>query len=140
MVLHAVVLSVTLILQHVTLELILPDTVRVGRAVPIILRLTNTSRRPATLYSQGRPTAFDIVITRSDGTPVWRRLEQATISAVLQVRELTPGQSIEFDDNWPQLTSAGEPVPPGEYLVTGILPTDPPAELRSRTARLRILP
>ncbi len=140
MVLHAVVLSATLFLQHVTLELILPDTVRVGRAVPIILRLTNTSRRPATLYSQGRPTAFDVVITRLDGTPVWRRLEQATISAVLQVRELTPGQSIEFDDNWPQLTSAGEPVPPGEYLVTGILPTDPPAELRSRTARLLILP
>jgi hypothetical protein len=140
MVLHAVVVSATLLLHHVTLELILPDTVRVGRAVPIIVRLTNSSRRPATLYSQGRPTAFDIVITRSDGTPVWRRLEHATISAVLQVRELTPGQSIEFDDTWSQLTSAGEPVPPGDYLVTGVLPTDPPAELRSRTARLRILP
>jgi hypothetical protein len=29
---------------------------------------------------------------------------------------------------------------PGEYLVTGVLPTDPPEELRTEPATLRILP
>jgi hypothetical protein len=130
----------TLLLNSVTLDIVVPAAVRVGEAVPITLRLTNTGRRPGTIYLQGRPVAFDIVITRRDGTPVWQRLDEAVISAILQVRELAPGEVIEFSDTWSQSTNDGESVPPGDYLVTGILPTDPPAELRTRTATLRILP
>ena len=123
-----------------TLEIVLADTVRSGEAVPITLRLTNTDRKPATAYLQGRPAAFDIVITRRDGTPVWRRLEGAVVPAVLQVRSLAPGAVLEFHDSWPQRTNLGAAVGPGDYLVTGVLPTDPPAELRTRPASLRILP
>jgi hypothetical protein len=123
-----------------TLDLVMPACVRVGEGVPITLRLTNTDRKPASVYLQGRPTTFDIVVTRRDGTPVWRRLEGAIVPAVLQVRQLTPGAVLEFHDTWPQRTNLGTAVGPGEYLVTGVLPTDPPAELRTRPVSLRILP
>ena len=123
-----------------TLRLVMPASVRAGKGVPITLRLTNADRRAADVYLQGRPAAFDIVVTRPDGTPVWRRLEGAVIPAVLQVRSLAPGAVLEFHDTWLQRTNLGAAVGPGDYLVTGVLPTDPPAELRTRPARLRILP
>ena len=129
-----------ILLGSMTLHLVMPACVRVGEGVPITLRLTNADQRAADVYLQGRPTAFDIVITRRDGTPVWRRLEGAVIPAVLQVRSLPPRSVLEFHDTWPQRTNLGAAVEPGDYLVTGALPTDPPAELRTRPARLRILP
>ena len=122
------------------LDLVLPDHARRGKAVPITLRLSNPGPEPATVYLQGRPTAFDIVITRADGTPVWRRLDRAVISSILQVRVLPPGQAIEFTERWSQQDDRGQAVPVGEYRVTGVLPTDPPSELRTQTVRLRILP
>ena len=123
-----------------TLDVLLPGTVHVGDSVPITLRVTNTGSKPATLYSQGRPTAFDILVAKPDGKLVWRRLNHAVISAVLQVRELAPGEVVEFTGSWDQRQDDGQGVPAGEYRVTGILPTDPPAQLRSRPALLRILP
>ena len=123
-----------------TLDLVLPDTVHVGDSVPITLRVTNTGRRPATLYSQGRPTAFDILVAKADGKLVWHRLNDAVISAVLEVRELAPGEVLEFTDSWDQRDDGGHVVAAGEYRVTGVLPGDPPGELRSRPAQLRIRP
>jgi hypothetical protein len=79
-----------ILLGSMTLHLVMPACVRAGEGVPITLRLTNPDRRAADVYLQGRPAAFDIVVTRRDGTPVWRRLEGAVIPAVLQVRQLTP--------------------------------------------------
>jgi hypothetical protein len=133
-------LSACSLRDTMTLDLVLPGTVQVGDSVSIMLRVTNTGRKPATLYSQGRPTAFDIVVARPDGSLVWHRLNQAVISSVLQVRELAPGEMLEFEDSWDQRDDRGQAVSAGEYRVTGVLPTDPPAELRSRPARLRILP
>jgi Intracellular proteinase inhibitor len=129
-----------ILLGAMTLQIVLPTTVRMGEAVPITLRLTNTSREPVTAYLQGRPVAFDIIVSRHDGTVVWRRLEGAVVSAVLQVRSLAPGEVLEFSDTWLQQSNRGESVGPGEYLVTGVLPTDPPAELRTQPVPLRILP
>ena len=138
--LYTLILLGTLVLNSVTLDIIAPATVRVGQPVPITLRLTNSSQKPATIYLQGRPTAFDVTVTRPDGTPVWRRLDGVVVSAILQVRELKPGEVIELSEAWAQLNSSGQPVPPGDYLVTGVLPTDPPAELRTVPVPLRILP
>ena len=129
-----------ILLGSMTLRIVVPARVRVCEPVPITLRLTNTGRKPVTAYLQGRPTAFDIVVTRADGSPVWRRLEGAVVPAVLQVRTLAPGEVLELTDTWSQQTNAGTVVGPGEYLVTGVLPTDPPAELRTGPARLRIMP
>jgi hypothetical protein len=128
------------LLTSMTLEIVLPPKVRMGEAVPITLRLTNTSRQPVTAYLQGRPVAFDVIVSRRDSVVVWRRLEGAVVTAVLQVRTLAPGEVVEFSDSWSQQSNLGKSVGPGEYLVTGVLPTDPPAELRTAPMPLRILP
>lgn len=122
------------------LEIALPATARAGESVPMTLWLKNTDRRPVNVYLQGRPAAFDIIVSRSDGIPVWRRLEGAVIPAILQVRTLAPGEVLEFRDTWAQRSNLGKSIGPGEYLVTGVLPTDPPAELRTQAVPLRILP
>ena len=105
-----------------------------------ILRLTNTGQDPLTVYLLGRPTAFDVTIRRLDGRTVWRRLEGEVVSAILGVRELAPGAVLEFDEVWAQTSNTGEPVPPGDYRVVGVLPTDGPEPLQTSPALLRIVP
>ena len=78
--------------------------------------------------------------TDAHGKVVWRRLRGATISMVLQVRELAPGESLAFEDTWDQRTSAGVPMRPGEYRVTGQLLTDTDHPLESEPVSLRIIP
>ncbi len=92
--------------------------------MPVTLRLTNTTDRPITVYLQGRPTAFDIIVKDEAGAVVWRRLEGQTITAILGVRPLDPGTSLSFEDVWPQIDQAGRPAPPGVYSITGALPTE----------------
>jgi hypothetical protein len=140
MLLYLLALSGALLVDSMTLEIELPAEVRTGDPVAITLRLTNTSGKPLTVYLQGRPVAFDVIVSRRDGTPVWRRLEGAMVPAVLQVRSLDPGEVLAFSHRWTQRTNLGVVVEPGEYLVTGVLPTDPPAELRTEPVPLRILP
>jgi hypothetical protein len=117
-----------------------PEMVCAGAPVPITLRLQNTSDKPSDVYLTGRPVAFDIVVAREGGEVVWRRLEGETISMVLQIRQLAPGEVLEFEATWNQRTNRGEPVGPGVYIVHGILPTDEPQPLKTPTVRLRIAP
>ena len=124
----------------ILLQMVLPARVHVGEEVPITLRLTNMSRLPVTTYLQGRPVTFDVIVSRADSSVVWRRLQGSFVSAILQVRTLPPGESLEFKEKWSQRGNSGKPVPPGEYLVTGILPTDPPAKLQTAAVPLRIEP
>jgi hypothetical protein len=120
--------------------LTVPPGVRLGDSVPIVLRLVNAADTAAEVALQGRPVAFDVVVTRADGSPVWRRLAGEVVSAILQLRRLGPGEGLDFQASWDQRTYAGEPVPAGDYLVTGVIPTDPPEELRTTPVKLRILP
>jgi hypothetical protein len=138
--LRLTLILVSTLVVPLRLDLVLPEQVLRGKAVPITLRLSNPGPKSATVYLQGRPTAFDIVITRADGTPVWRRLNRAVIGSILQVRVLPPGDAIELTERWSQQDDRGQAVPAGEYRVTGVLPTDPPSEMRTQTVRLRILP
>jgi hypothetical protein len=139
MLLYTLALCLPAVLGQMKLDLVLPDTVQLRQAVPITLRVTNRGRNTASLYSQGRPTAFDVVISRPNGTRVWSRLKKAVIASVLQIRELAPDQVLEFRDSWDQRDDRDRPVPPGDYSVVGILPTDPPDQLRSRPETLRII-
>jgi hypothetical protein len=91
------------------------------------------------LYLQGRPTAFDLVIQGGGGRIVWRRLLGATVSTILGIRTLQPGQTIEFQDTWRQQTASGTPVPPGTYVISGSILTDR-EPIRSPAVRLTISP
>jgi hypothetical protein len=104
----------------------------------MVLRLHNDGPA-ADLVLQGRPVAFDLVVTRPNGTPVWRRLAQAVIPAILVLRQLGPGESLAWRDSWNQVDDQGDPVPPGDYLVTGRLPTEPGTHLATPPARLRLV-
>jgi len=125
--------------DSMSFQIVVPDSVRVGEPVAITLRLTNTTDRPLMLNLLGRPIAFDITVRRTDGTVVWQRLKGAVVSQILAVRTLQSGTSLEFKDVWRQTSTAGEPVPPGHYTVTGTLPTDSPPGLRSAPVSLHIV-
>jgi hypothetical protein len=105
-------------------ELVVPPKVAVGQPVAMTLRIRNTQDQPITLYLQGRPVAFDLVVERSDGEVIWRRLEGAAVTAILGVRTLTPGEILELKQRWDQRTQAGRRVRPGRYSVTGAVLTD----------------
>ncbi len=105
-------------------ELVVPPRVALGQPVPMTLRIRNTKDRPITLYLQGRPIAFDLVVEQPDGEVVWRRLEGAAVSAILGIRTLAPGEVLDLKESWKQQTRTGRRVSPGEYSVRGSVLTD----------------
>lgn len=117
-------------------EIVVPRSVAAGRPVPVTLRISNTSDRPIDLYLQGRPIAFDLTVQRGNEV-VWRRLEGATVSAILQIRTLAPGESLDLKETWKQKNNAGRRVDPGDYTVSGSVLTDR-EPLRTAPADLRI--
>jgi len=125
--------------DSITFTVVAPQSVRRGEAVPITLRLTNTSARTLNLYLTGRTITFDIIVTRADGKVVWRRLEHVTGQQIVQVKTLTPGETFELKDVWHQRTNAGARVSAGDYTLTGVIPTDREA-LRTVPLPLRIKP
>ena len=117
-------------------EIVVPPTVAVGEPVPIAIRIVNTGERPIELHLQGRTLVFDLTVRRGDAV-VWRRLEGETALAILQMRSLAPGEVLELKDNWGHRDNAGARVGPGEYAVSGTVPTDA-APLRAGPVRLTI--
>jgi hypothetical protein len=117
-----------------------PPAARIGEPVPIVLRARNLGKAPQELHLTGRPIAFDVTISRADGSVVWRRLEGETIPAILRIQVLAPGEVLEFEDTWDQHTDSGEQADPGLYTVQGALLTDSPAPLKTRPAPLRLSP
>lgn len=117
-------------------ELMVPQAIAAGRPVPVTLRISNTGDRPLDLYLQGRPIAFDLTVQRGDQV-VWRRLEGATLSLILQIRTLAPGEVLDLKETWKQEDNAGRPVGPGDYTVTGSVLTDG-EPLRAAPTPLRI--
>jgi hypothetical protein len=121
-------------------EIEVPSEVGRGDSVPILLRLVNDADTAVDVALQGRPVAFDVTVTRAGGEQIWRRLAGETVTSILQLRTLAARESLEFRTSWDQRSDAGVPVPPGEYVVRGAIPSDPPSVLRSAPATLRILP
>lgn len=132
----AVLCGAALLVPHpvtITFTVVAPDSVRRGEPVPITLRLTNTGKQTESLYLTGRTITFDIIVARSDGQVVWRRLAHSTGQQILQVKTLAPGETMELKDVWKQA------VEPGDYTVQGVVPTDG-APLQTAVVRLRITP
>jgi hypothetical protein len=122
--------------ESLRLETEVPAEVRVGEPVPVTLRATNTGTSPLELSLMGRSVTFDVTVSRPDGAVVWRRLEGQTVPAILQLRILAPGETLELRHEWDQRGTRGQPVRAGMYVVRGALLTDarplrtPPAPLR----------
>ena len=125
-------------LYPVTLTLDVPAEVAHGRRVPIVLRVSNETSHAIEIGLGGRDISFDVVITDAAGCVVWRRLQGAAMQAILQLRILAPGETLELHAEWAGRGARGKQVPPGEYTVQALLPTDEPDPLRAPPRRLRL--
>lgn len=126
--------------EPLRLSLEVPGRVQAGETVPITLRVTNSGEEAVDLRLRGRPPAFDVAVAASDGSVVWRRLEGAIGTAILQTRTLEPGESLELRGEWDQRDRRGTRVAPGPYTVRGTLPTESRGPLEAGPVPLRILP
>ena len=124
----------------VRLRLLTPARIREGEPLRFTLRIENAGRRPATVYLQGRPPAFDVTVHDASGRQVWRRLEGAAVAMVLGIRELAPEEIFELEGLWPQTDAGGAQVAPGRYRLAGLLPGEPGRDLRSPSVEVNILP
>jgi hypothetical protein len=105
-----------------TVELLSPAKVQAGDTVEIVLRIRNDGPKPIDLELSGRPVAFDVVVTGPDGKEVWRRLEGAAVASILMLLTLQPGEERDFTTQWAQVDQAGKALPPGRYVLHGVLP------------------
>ena len=119
------------------LELSAPAEVRTGEALPVRIRVINVGERPMELYLRGRTPTFDIILTNAAGEIVWRRLRDQVIPAILQLRTLAPGDSLDLADTCVPRTHDGSPVRAGAYEVHGILLTEGQQPATSRTLVVR---
>ena len=87
----------------------------------------------------GRPPS-DFVVTAENGAEVWRWSEGQVIQMILERKKLNPGEEIEYATEWSQADNAGDRVPPGSYLVKGLLNLDPPETLETAFQPLTIAP
>src|SRR5687768_13119224 len=124
----------------VRVSLVAPDTVARGAKVPIVIRVSNTTSAPLDLYLRGRDIAFDITVTDSTRAEIWRRREGETVLAIIQIKTLGPGETLELSDEWDQRTKSGTPAAAGVYGIRGSVLTDGSSSLRSNEARVVIKP
>ena len=108
-----------------------------GDAVRMKLTLRNVSDEPVDFVTGGRPP-HDFVVSTPDGEQVWHWLCAKIILLPLDSQTLEPGEVMEFTGEWEQVDNRGEPVPPGDYLVQGVLDMDYPEKLITEAHELEI--
>lgn len=123
--------------DSITLWLEAPSEVRVSEAVPLQLKLKNTGKSSVKVALGGRP-AHDFIVTKTDGTEVWRWLHGQTIQDILEEKTLNPGEELEFVAEWQQRDNQGQSAPPGKYLVRGLLNLEPPKKMETEPQSLVI--
>jgi hypothetical protein len=121
--------------EPLTLEA--PDEVEAGRTVNLKLIWRNLTDKPVELTLGGRP-AYDFVVTTNEGKQVWRWLEGEMVQQILEIKTVDPGQKLEFTLEWQPVDQAGAALPPGRYLVQGILNLEPPAVIKTKPKPLTI--
>ena len=108
-----------------------------GDTVSMKLKLRNTRHEPVQFSMGGRP-AHDFVITTADGEEVWNWQCAKIILFPLDRKILEPGEELEFTGEWEQVDNRGKPVPPGTYLIRGVLKMEPPERLVTPPHKLRV--
>jgi hypothetical protein len=90
-----------------------------GESVLICFTVTNKGSEPAVMdFSSGQQVDFWV---ESSGGEVWRASNHAMYIQALTSIELQPGEVEEFQEEWPQVNDAGEPVSPCIYQIAGQL-------------------
>lgn len=121
--------------EPLTLEA--PDEVEEGQTVNLKLIWRNLTDKAVELTLGGRP-AHDFVLTTNEGKQIWRWLEGEMVQQILEIKTVDPGQKLEFTLEWQPVDQAGAALPPGRYLVQGILNLEPPAVIKTKPKPLII--
>ena len=108
--------------RSIEVSMEIPTQATYGETVPLKLTLRNVGDKPVAFLLGGNPY-HDFVITTPDGEGVWYWRCTRYSYDVLGGGNLEPGEEIEFAEEWQQVNIRGEPVPPGIYLVRGVLET-----------------
>lgn len=108
-----------------------------GDTVSMKLKLRSTRHETVQFSMGGRP-AHDFVVTTSDGEEVWNWQCAKIILFPLDRRILEPGEELEFTGEWEQVDNRGKPVPPGTYLIRGVLKMESPERLVTPPHKLRV--
>ena len=108
-----------------------------GDTVSMKLKLRNTSDEPVQFFTGGRPP-HDFVVTTANGEEVWNWQCAKIILLPLDRRTLQPGEELEFTGEWEQVDNRGESVPPGTYLIRGVLKMESPERLVTPPRKLRV--
>lgn len=112
-------------------ELRIRGRIPTGQPVAVTVRLMNIGLEPVELYLRGREITLDLEVTRSDGRPVWSRLEGQVVQAILALRTLEPQEVIELSAEWDQRDGGGSLVGPGSYTMVARILTDGTMRLES---------
>ena len=110
-------LSVTLVLKD---KFGNPENTFVqGDPVTMELSITNNGTETETLKS-GCSLIMDIIVSEVGGSEVWKLSHNLGCFAVITKLTLEPGETNTETFDWDQtMDMALDPVPPGEYTVTG---------------------
>ena len=125
-------------LRAIDYSLEVEDQVSYGETVQMKLKLRNVSDDPITFYLGGRPP-HDFVVSTPDGEQVWHWKCAKIIQLPIDSNSLEPGDELEFAGEWEQVDNQGERVPPGTYLVRGVLDMDYPEKLVTEAHELEIV-
>jgi hypothetical protein len=98
--------------------------------VSLIFSVENRGNRFIELTLRGRP-AHDFIIYKPDGAEVWRWSYRETVQPVLIPKILNPGDYLKFEAKWDQQDNQGILVPPGKYLLQGLLNIAPDRTLKT---------
>ncbi len=109
-----------------------------GETVGMKLTLRNTSDETTRFYLGGG-APYDFVVSTPDGDLVWHWKCAKGFLLPLGSATLRPGEEIEFTAEWEQVDHRGEPVPPGMYLVRGVLDLASPEQLVTEARDLEVL-
>ena len=125
-------------LRAIDFSLEVEDQASYGETVSMKLTLRNVSDEPVDFLTGGRPP-HDFVVSTLDGQQVWHWKCAKTILHPLDSQTLEPGEEMEFTGEWEQVDNRGEAVPPGTYLVRGVLDMEPPEMLVTEVREVVII-
>ena len=125
-------------LQAVEYSLEVVSQAPYGETVEMKLTLRNAGDEPVSFLLGGSPP-YDFVVSTADGELVWHWMCAKITLLSLGPETLEPGEELEFIGEWEQVDNRGESVPPGAYLVRGVLNLEPPEKLVTETHKLEVL-
>lgn len=113
------------ILENLSVELIVPDTVAYGADLPLEIEITNNGSETLNLeIGAGEKFryagAFDFWIAPREGKALWNWNCGRFWPAILGLKSLAPGEKIVMHGTWEQVDYNSQPVTPGTYLINGI--------------------